>query len=76
MKVSAIIPAAGAGKRFGGKKQFKLLNGQTLLIHAIKPFIASNLVSEIVVVVPYKEIDNFQDELNTYFLPKIPAFHQ
>ena len=63
MKVSAIIPAAGVGKRFGGKKQFKLLNGQSLLIHAIKPFIASNLVSEIVIVVPYEEIDKFRDEL-------------
>ena len=53
MKVSAIIPAAGVGKRFGEKKQFKLLNGQSLLIHAIKPFIASNLVSEIIIVVPF-----------------------
>ena len=70
MKVSAIIPAAGLGKRFGEKKQFKLLNGQSLLIHAIKPFIASDLVSEIVIVVPYEEIDKFQDELGNILYSK------
>ena len=70
MKVSAIIPAAGVGKRFGEKKQFKLLNGQSLLIHAIKPFIASNLVSEIVVVVSYEQIDRFQDELSNIIYSK------
>ena len=70
MKVSAIIPAAGVGKRFGEKKQFKLLNGQSLLIHAIKPFIASDLVSEIVIVVPYEEIDKFQDELGNILYSK------
>ena len=70
MKVSAIIPAAGVGKRFGEKKQFKLLNGQSLLIHAIKPFIASNLISEIVIVVPNEEIDKFQDELGNMLYSK------
>ena len=70
MKVSAIITAAGVGKRFGEKKQFKILNGQSLLIHAIKPFIASNLVSEIVVVVSYEQIDRFQDELSNIIYSK------
>ena len=27
MKITAIIPAAGDGERFGEKKQLKLLNG-------------------------------------------------
>ena len=31
MLASAIIPAAGSGKRFGEKKQFKEINGKPLI---------------------------------------------
>ena len=50
-RVSAIIPGAGAGSRFGGKKQFKNLDGEPLWAHTLKPFMLSNLVNEIVFVV-------------------------
>ncbi len=50
-KVSAIIPGAGVGSRFGEKKQFKNLNGEPLWVHTLKPFIISNLVDEVVFVV-------------------------
>ena len=50
-RVSAIIPGAGVGSRFGGKKQFKKLNGEPLWAHTLKPFILSSLVNEIVFVV-------------------------
>ena len=50
-KVSAIIPAAGTGSRFGGKKQFKNLNGEPLLAHTLKPFIQSRLIDEIIFIV-------------------------
>ena len=46
-KVSAIIPGAGRGSRFGEKKQFKNLNGEPLWAHTLKPFILSSLVDEI-----------------------------
>tara|TARA_B100000287_G_scaffold302996_1_gene286154 strand:- start:1149 stop:1832 length:684 start_codon:yes stop_codon:yes gene_type:complete len=50
-RVSAIIPAAGEGSRFGEKKQFKILNGEPLWAHTLKPFILSNLIDEIIFVV-------------------------
>jgi len=58
MKVSVIIPAAGLGTRMGrsapekegiSRKQFMLLNGSPILIHTIRKFASSPLVTEIVV---------------------------
>jgi 2-C-methyl-D-erythritol 4-phosphate cytidylyltransferase len=58
MKVSVIIPAAGLGTRMGrsapekegiSRKQFMLLNGSPILIHTIRKFVSSPLVTEIVV---------------------------
>ena len=50
-RVSAIIPGAGSGSRFGEKKQFKNLNAEPLWVHTLKPFILSSLIDEIVLVV-------------------------
>ena len=50
-RVSAIIPGAGVGSRFGGKKQFKNLNGEPLWAHTFKPFVLSSLIDEIIFVV-------------------------
>jgi len=58
MKVSVIIPAAGLGTRMGratpekegiSRKQFMLLNGSPILLHTIRKFVSSPLVTEIVV---------------------------
>ena len=58
MKVSVIIPAAGLGTRMGrsapekegiSRKQFMLLNGSPVLVHTIRKFVSSPLVTEIVV---------------------------
>ncbi|MBV8550171.1 MAG: 2-C-methyl-D-erythritol 4-phosphate cytidylyltransferase [Acidobacteriaceae bacterium] len=58
MKVSVIIPAAGLGTRMGrgapekegiSRKQFMLLNGSPILIHTIRKFVSTPLVTEIVV---------------------------
>ncbi|HEX4773211.1 MAG TPA: 2-C-methyl-D-erythritol 4-phosphate cytidylyltransferase [Bryobacteraceae bacterium] len=58
MKVSVIIPAAGFGTRMGrstperegtSRKQFMLLNGSPILIHTIRKFVSSPLVTDIVV---------------------------
>ena len=51
LRVSAIIPGAGVGSRFGEKKQFKNLNGEPLWVHTLKPFIMSSLIDEIIFVV-------------------------
>tara|TARA_A100001011_G_scaffold193956_2_gene202410 strand:+ start:6294 stop:6959 length:666 start_codon:yes stop_codon:yes gene_type:complete len=58
LKVSAIIPAAGLGNRFGEAKQFKLLAGTPLFIHSIKAFLNSSKIHEIVVVVPKDKQDS------------------
>jgi len=52
LRVSAIIPAAGSGARFGEIKQFKLLKDRPLWAYTIAPFIKSKLINEIILVVP------------------------
>lgn len=58
MKVSVILPAAGLGTRMGrsspekagtSRKQFMLLDGLPILVHTVRKFVASSLVTEIVV---------------------------
>ena len=51
-KVSAIILAAGSGSRFGEKKQFKKLNGKPIWVYSINTFIRSELVDELILVIP------------------------
>ena len=57
MKVSAIIPAAGSGERFGEEKQFKLLSGRPLFSHTLKLFLQSDYIDEIIVAVPSANVD-------------------
>jgi 2-C-methyl-D-erythritol 4-phosphate cytidylyltransferase len=66
MKVSVIIPAAGLGTRMGrsapekegtSRKQFMLLNGSPILIHTIRKFVTSPLVTEIVVALRGDDMD-------------------
>ena len=54
MHVTAIVPAAGAGIRFGGavKKQFITLNGLPILSHTLRALAASDALAAIIVVVP------------------------
>jgi len=65
MKVAVIIPAAGLGTRMGrsapekegiSRKQFMLLNGSPILIHTIRKFVSSPLISEIVVALRAEDI--------------------
>ena len=56
MKISAIIPSAGSGSRFGEVKQFKDLAGQPLIFHSINLFIRCSIIDEVVVVVQEKYV--------------------
>src|ERR1700744_2815009 len=65
MKVSVIIPAAGLGTRMGrsapekegtSRKQFMLLNGSPILIHTIRKFVTSPVVTEIVVALRSEDL--------------------
>jgi 2-C-methyl-D-erythritol 4-phosphate cytidylyltransferase len=53
---SAIIVAGGSGKRFGGKKQFINLAGESVLKITVKSFDIPD-INRIVVVVPKEDID-------------------
>lgn len=66
MKVSVILPAAGLGTRMGrtppekagtSRKQFMLLDGLPILVHTVRKFAASPLVSEIVVALRAEDLD-------------------
>jgi 2-C-methyl-D-erythritol 4-phosphate cytidylyltransferase len=66
MRVAVILPAAGLGTRMGrnaaektgtSRKQFMLLEGSPILIHTVRKFAASDLVSEIVVAVRHEDLD-------------------
>ncbi len=50
--VSAIIVAAGGGKRFGGPKQFASLGGRPILERVLERFESSRDVDAIVLVLP------------------------
>jgi 2-C-methyl-D-erythritol 4-phosphate cytidylyltransferase/2-C-methyl-D-erythritol 2,4-cyclodiphosphate synthase len=54
MRVTAIIAAAGAGRRLGGAipKQLIDIGGGTMLQHSVAAFLAHPRVSEVVVVLP------------------------
>jgi len=51
-KVSAVIVAAGEGRRFGSAKQFALLQGKSVLDWSLETFNAHPGVDEIVLVLP------------------------
>ena len=61
----AIIPAAGAGVRMGGKraKQFLELEGKPLLAVTLERFQAASSVESIILVVPAEEIDFCRQEI-------------
>ena len=60
VKVSAIIPAAGSGSRFGEEKQFKILSGRPLWAYTLDPFIKSSLINEILFIIPETYINTVQ----------------
>ena len=73
MKVSVIIPAAGLGTRMGrgtpekegtSRKQFMLLNSSPILIHTIRKFVSSRLISEIVVALRADDLEWATDLFN------------
>ncbi len=65
VKVSALIPAAGKGKRMRSdiNKQFILLKNKPVLLHSLEVFDRHPAVSEIVVIAAEEEIDLLQHEL-------------
>lgn len=72
-KVFAVIPAAGAGSRIGGKvkKQFLPLKGKPIIIHTLQRFEHCPEVDEIVVAVPESDIVEIEALLSKYRIHKV-----
>lgn len=69
MKLFAIIVAGGAGKRMNATvpKQFLLLKGRPVLMHAIAAFNTAVSQCEIIVVLPSEEIATWKQLCCQYF---------
>ena len=74
MKVSVILPAAGLGTRMGrsqpekagtSRKQFMLLDNLPILVHTVRKFVASPLVTEIVVAIRPEDLQWANDALKS-----------
>jgi len=63
MIVTAIVPAAGGGSRFGGlvRKQFIVLDGLPILSHTLRSLAASDALAAMIVVVPPGEESRGRD---------------
>lgn len=75
MKVTAIIPAAGAGsriaKRKGLRKPFFIVRGKPILIHALLALEASVYIENIIVVVHKDDIDRAKKAFKKFKLRKV-----
>lgn len=70
---SAIVVAAGIGKRFGGDKpkQFLELSGKPVILHTLERFESCRQIEEIILVLPADVIENFRPVIEKYELKKI-----
>lgn len=75
MKVAAIIPAGGSGRRMGlsEPKQFIRLAGVPMLVHTLRAFAATPLIHAIVVVAPAEHLSRTKALLRQYPVPRIHA---
>ena len=76
MKTVAIIPAGGSGKRLGAPvaKQYLLLNSLPVLVHTVRVFQKTDVISDIVLVVPSDDIEPVQKQIvEKYGLTKVSA---
>jgi len=71
--VSAIIPAAGAGKRMGGStnKQYLSIGSNPVIIEALLPFENSPLINEIILVSPADSINYVREIVDRFNISKV-----
>lgn len=72
-RVTAIIPAAGEGRRVGGElqKQFRSLLGRPILVHTLEKFERCDAVDEIILVVSDSMIQYSMQLVKEYHLSKV-----
>ncbi|MGI8641716.1 MAG: 2-C-methyl-D-erythritol 4-phosphate cytidylyltransferase [Pyrinomonadaceae bacterium] len=70
---TAIIVAAGQGKRFGAEKpkQFLEIHGKPLIIYTLQKFESCPLIDEIILVLPAQETESFTQTAKKYNLKKL-----
>ena len=70
---TAIIVAAGKGKRFGAKKpkQFLEIAGKPIIIHTLECFESCSVIDETILVLPVEEIENFRQLAEKFNLKKL-----
>ncbi len=76
IRASAIVVAAGKGKRMGAScnKQFIKLRNKPILAHTLEVLQNSSSIDDIIIVVGEEEIDLCLDEIvNTYRLSKVKS---
>ena len=73
MKIQAIVPAAGAGKRLkaAASKPLVLIKGTPLLIYSLKAFEQCSLIHSVIVVAPKKNIKEFQKVIKDFKIKKV-----
>lgn len=75
LRVSAVVPAAGAGLRFGRKegrrKLFFVVNRKPILIHTLLALEASGLIDDIIVVVRRGDIGRWRKAIKGFGLKRI-----
>ncbi len=69
-KAAAIIPAAGSGTRMklNHPKQYHPLAGAPIIIHTIEAFLASQVIGQLIVVVPADKLDETRKLFNAHGL--------
>ena len=72
-KISAIIPAAGSGKRMGGNrsKQYLAIGERPILVETLMVFNESPHIDEVILVSPPDDIDLMEGLLKKYDLAKV-----
>jgi 2-C-methyl-D-erythritol 4-phosphate cytidylyltransferase len=63
MKVTAVIPAAGSGKRMNSKKQFLELNGKSVIEITVSVFDECQSIDDIIVVVAKEDVESTKELL-------------
>lgn len=65
MKITAIIPAGGSGRRMQSSeaKQYLLLQGIPLLVHTLRIFQVTSIIEDIVLVVPAADVARIQSDI-------------
>lgn len=73
MKIQAIIPAAGEGKRLKGPRPKPLISikGKPLLIYALQTLEECSLIDSIIVVAPKENLKDFKEALNDFGIKKV-----